>query len=110
VKTFFRWAFATDLIAADPSSQLKSLPSERNQVLPFTPEEMERLLAATSKCGFDAEVTYKVKTFILLQRWSGLACMDAVTLRRDLLNDNNNLTRVERNKTATGSSCRSLGQ
>jgi len=29
--------------------------------------------------------------------------MDAVTLRRDLLNDNNNLTRVERNKTATGS-------
>ena len=28
--------------------------------------------------------------------------MDAATLRRDLLKDNNNLTRVERNKTGTG--------
>ncbi len=27
VKTFFKWAFSTDLIAADPSAKLKSLPS-----------------------------------------------------------------------------------
>jgi integrase/recombinase XerD len=100
VKTFFRWAFATDLIPADPSAKLKSLPSERNQVQPLTQDEMGRLLAATAECGFDAAVAYKVKTFILLQRWSGLACMDAATLRRDGIKDNNNLTRG-RTKTGT---------
>jgi integrase/recombinase XerD len=42
-----------------------------------------------------------VKTFILLQRWSGLACMDAATLRRDALSDSNNISR-ERNKTDAG--------
>lgn len=101
MKTFFRWAFATDLIAADPSAKLKSLPSERNQVLPLTQDEMDRLINAVNQC-YDPAVAYRVKTFILLQRWSGLACMDAATLRRDLLNDNNNLTRVERNKTGNG--------
>lgn len=34
VKTFFKWAFSTDLIAFDPSVKLKSLPSGRSQVLP----------------------------------------------------------------------------
>jgi len=100
VKTFFRWAFATDLIPADPSAKLKSLPSERNQVQPLTRDEMGRLVAATAECEFDPEVAYKVRTFILLQRWSGLACMDAATLRRDGLKENNNLTRG-RNKTGT---------
>ena len=99
VKTFFRWAFATDLIPADPSAKLKSLPSDHNQVQPLTQDEMGRLVAATAECGFDPKVAYKVRTFILLQRWSGLACMDAATLRRDGLKDNNNLTRG-RNKTS----------
>jgi integrase/recombinase XerD len=100
VKTFFRWAFATDLIPADPSAKLKSLPSERTQVQPLTQEEIGRLVAATAECGFDPEVAFKVKTFILLQRWSGLACMDSATLRRDALADNNNLSRG-RTKTGT---------
>ena len=60
---------------------------------------MDRLINAVNNC-FDNEIAYRVKTFILLQRWSGLACMDAATLRRDALNDNNNLTRG-RNKTGT---------
>ena len=61
---------------------------------------MRRLVTATAECGFDAEIAYRVKTFILLQRWSGLACMDAATLRRDGLKDNNNLIRG-RNKSGT---------
>jgi integrase/recombinase XerD len=98
VKTFFRWAFATDLIATDPSSKLKSLPSERTQVQPLTEEEMQRLLAATANCGFEPKIAHRVRTFILLQRWSGLGCMDSATLRRDGITDNNNLSRG-RNKT-----------
>ena len=100
VKTFFKWAFCTDLIAADPGAKLKSLPSGQRQVLPLARDEFERILAAVDQCGFTPEIVYKVKTFILLQRWSGLACMDAATLRRDAINANNNLTRG-RNKTGT---------
>jgi hypothetical protein len=59
VKTFFRWAFATDLILVDPSTKLKSLPSEHNQVQPLTQDEMSRLVAATAECGFNPEVAYK---------------------------------------------------
>jgi integrase/recombinase XerD len=99
-KTFSKWAFRTDLIEADPSAKLKSLPSEHNQVQPLTEEEMQQLLAATDSCEFSPEVVYRVKTLMLLMRWSGLACMDATTLRRDALGDDNNLTR-RRNKTNT---------
>ena len=98
VKTFFRWAYATDRVLTDPSAKLKSLPSVRTQVQPLTKEEMERLLRATAECEFDSENAYKVRTFILLQRWSALSCMDAATLRRDGLNENNVLKR-KRNKT-----------
>jgi integrase/recombinase XerD len=98
VKTFFKWAFSTDLIPADPSAKLKSLPSGRHQVLPLSRDEFDRILTAVDQCGFTPTVEYRVKTFILLQRWSGLACMDAATLRRDALSDSNNILR-KRNKT-----------
>jgi site-specific recombinase XerD len=97
-KTFSKWAFRTDLIETDPSAKLKSLPSVRNQVQPLKLEEMQRFLAATDACAFSPVVAYRVRTLILLMRWSGLACMDAATLRRDAVGDDNNLTR-RRNKT-----------
>jgi len=71
VKTFFKWAFSTDLIPADPSAKLKSLPSGRHQVLPLSRDDFDRILAAVDQCGFTPAVEYRVKTFILLQRWSG---------------------------------------
>ncbi len=99
VKTFFRWAHSIDLISSDVSSKLKSLPIVRKQVQPLTRDEMEGLLAATSQCGFTSEIAERVRIFILLQRWSGLACIDAATLPRTLLRDDNNLTMVHRTKT-----------
>jgi len=38
---------------------------------------------------------------MVLQRWSGLACVDAATLKRELLGSDNNLTQVHRTKTDT---------
>ena len=71
VKTFFKWAFSTDLIPADPSAKLKSLPCEQQ---PSSASDSGRDGSA-SRCycqvQFDPEVAYKVRTFILLQRWSG---------------------------------------
>ena len=99
VKTFFRWAHSIDLISSDVSSKLKSLPIVRKQVQPLTREEMEKLLAATTQCGFTPEIAARVRVFILLQRWSGLACIDAATLPRNLLRADDNLTQVHRTKT-----------
>ena len=52
-KTFSKWAFRTDLIEADPSAKLKSLPSEHNQVQPLTRERCsgswQRLMTAGSR-------------------------------------------------------------
>jgi site-specific recombinase XerD len=99
VKTFFRWAHSIDLIPSDASSKLTSLPIVRKQVQPLTPDEMARLLAATRQCDFTPEIAERVRIFILLQRWSGLACVDAATLKRELLRDDNCLVQVHRNKT-----------
>jgi hypothetical protein len=101
VKTFFRWAHSIDLIPSDVSSKLKSLPIVRKQVQPLTLDEMARLLAATSQCGFAPEIAERVRIFILLQRWSGLACIDAATLPRNLLRADDNLTQVHRTKPTT---------
>jgi integrase/recombinase XerD len=99
VKTFFRWAHSIDLIPSDVSAKLPSLPIVRKQVQPLTQDEMERLLAATSQCSFAPEIAERVRIFILLQRWSGLACIDAATLPRNLLRADDNLTQVHRTKT-----------
>ena len=99
VKTFFRWAHSIDLIPSDVSGKLKSLPIVRKQVQPLTRDEMESLLAATSQCGFTQEIVERVRIFILSQRWSGLACIDAATLPRNLLQADDNLTQVHRTKT-----------
>jgi integrase len=99
VQTFFRWAHSIDLIPSDVSSKLKSLPIVRKQVQPLTRDEMQGLLDATSQCGFTAEIVGRVRIFILLQRWSGLACIDAATLPRNLLRADDNLTQVHRTKT-----------
>jgi site-specific recombinase XerD len=99
VKTFFRWAHSIDLIPSDVSAKLTSLPIVRKQVQPLTRDEMERLLTATRQCGFSPEIEERVRDFILLQRWSGLACVDAATLPRSLLRADDNLTQVHRTKT-----------
>jgi integrase/recombinase XerD len=69
--------------------------------MPLSRDEFDRILAEIGQCDFGPETEYRVRTFILLQRWSGLACMDAATLRRDSLNDSNNISR-ERTKTNAG--------
>ena len=101
VKSFFRWAHAIDLIPSNESAKLNSLPVVRKQVQPLTRDEMAALLVATSQCGFSPEVEERVRLFILLQRWSGLALLDAATLKRELLRGDDNLTQVHRTKTST---------
>jgi hypothetical protein len=74
VKTFFKWAFSTDLIPADPSAKLKSLPSGRHQVLPLSRDDFDRILAAVDQCCFTPAVEYPGENFYFASAvvWSRL--------------------------------------
>jgi site-specific recombinase XerD len=108
VRKFFAWAHKMEMISKDPYCKLDKFAKSDPVTLPLTSEEMKRLLAATDEVkvwGVNAkskdvkQVAYKVKTLILLQRWSGLSIIDAVTLPRTMLYENN---AVELSRTKTG--------
>jgi integrase/recombinase XerD len=89
VRKFFDWAHRMEMIAKDPYCNLEKYAKNDPVTLPLTVEEMKRLLVAPDEVrvwGVNAkfkdvkEVAYKVKALMLLQRWSGLSIIDAVTL------------------------------
>ena len=100
VKTFFRWAHSIDLVPSNVSAKAE-LASRCPQAstAPTRKMKWQALLKATSQCGFRPEIEERVRVFILLQRWSGLACVDAATLPRKLLRVDDALTQVHRTKT-----------
>jgi integrase/recombinase XerD len=108
VRKFFDWARRMEKIAKDPYCNLEKYAKNDPVTLPLTVEEMKRLLVAPDEVrvwGANAkfkdvkEVAYKVKALMLLQRWSGLSIIDAVTLPRTKLYADNS---VELRRTKTG--------
>ncbi len=97
-RRFFRWCEAQDKLPRDPYKRLERFRKADPQTLPLTPNEMQRLLDAVNECEFSSELKYRVRTLILLQRWSGLSIIDALTLSRIALHANNCLT-LRRTKT-----------
>jgi hypothetical protein len=61
------------------------------QALPLTDAEVTALLDAVDRCEFDVDEAFRLRTLTLLQRWSGLACTDAVKLSRAALDDRHRL-------------------
>jgi integrase/recombinase XerD len=100
VAAFFDWAHRIELIPRNPWDKLDGITVKPVHTLPLTPEEMKRILDAVNKCGWDAATALKIRTFILLQRWSGLAITDATTLQRSALDDTGAL-KLYRLKTGT---------
>lgn len=108
VRKFFDWARRMGMIAKDPYCNLEKYAKNDPVTLPLTVEEMKRLLVAADEVtvwGVNAklkdtkEVAYKVKALILLQRWSGLSIIDAVTLPRTKLFYADNSVELRRTKT-----------
>jgi site-specific recombinase XerD len=108
VRKFFDWTRRMEMIAKDPYCNLDKYEKNDPVTLPLTVEEMKRLLVAADEVrvwGVNAKlkdvgvVAYKVKTLILLQRWSGLSIIDAVTLPRTKLYADNS---VDLHRTKTG--------
>jgi integrase len=99
-RAFFRWCLAMDLIPTDPYSKLSRYKARHTpQTMPLSPEEVVRLLAAIPLANLSPEARSFAHALMRLQRWSGLSIVDAVTLRRDALSDDDSL---ELRRTKTG--------
>jgi integrase len=90
LRAFFRFARESKWIHENPAGKLESPKVIQTPTLPFTPEQMTRVLAACEKCGMKCrggkyrgpENARRLRAFVLVLRHSGLRIGDAVTLER----------------------------
>lgn len=88
MRAFFRFCHQAGWITANPALAVKPPKLRTKPTLPFTSDEMERIIAACDR--YRGNKT-RVKAFLLVMRYSGLRIGDTVTLRRDRLNNGGNL-------------------
>jgi site-specific recombinase XerD len=109
VGTFFRFCVDAELIAKNPARKLSKIQVKDNQTVnvnPLEPKQYEALLKAVDRVsGMSTTQMARVKSLMRLQRWSGLAIVDAVCLSKDELiphGDNYRVVPAEgRRKTGT---------
>ena len=94
LSAFFAWCQKRDWIKTNPVKGLSALKRRPPEATPFEPGEVERLLAHVSRDD--------LRAFVLLLRWSGLRVTDAVSLKRNRIDAEGNLTLSTRK---TGSDC-----
>jgi integrase/recombinase XerD len=82
LKAFFRFCHDSDWIKTNAAKVLKPPKTEAAPVLPFTDQEMEKILAACETHP-TPERRLQLKALVLLMRYSGLRIGDAVTLPRN---------------------------
>jgi site-specific recombinase XerD len=85
MKAFFRHCSAAKFISSDPSAAIKPPKVVEEQVIPFTDQEMKKILDACDAVPTKrhAEQAIKLRAMVLLMRHSGLRITDACTLARD---------------------------
>jgi len=87
VRCFLRFAHDAGWIADNPARKLKSPKVTARPTLPFTREEMVRVLAALETYGKPGSPNRRrMKALVLLLRHSGLRIGDAVTLSTERIN------------------------
>jgi integrase/recombinase XerD len=93
LRAFFRFAQKRHWIGDNPAGELKAPKITASPTLPFTHDEMVKILAATE--AYQREAAHnarlnaiRLRSLILLMRYSGLRIGDAVSLSLDRLNGN----------------------
>jgi len=87
LRSFFRFCHAAKWMPENPALAIKAPKADTPPTLPFTNEEVDRVLAAAK--GFRISGSYgrtnptRVLAYIYLLRYSGLRISDATSLRKD---------------------------
>jgi integrase len=84
LETFLRWCVKRKYLLENPLEHITPIKVPPQPTLPFTPEEMTRILDACDwyvreKCRTIGSRRY-VRAFILMLRWTGLRITDVITL------------------------------
>jgi integrase len=91
LRTFFRFCEERGWTRHNPALKLKAPLAKIKQKLPFTAQEMEKILWAADQYPElyprSGEHGKKVKAFILVLRYAGLRIRDCVCLKTDSLNN-----------------------
>ncbi|HXM00967.1 MAG TPA: hypothetical protein VN939_00090, partial [Chthoniobacterales bacterium] len=88
MKAFFRFCWESSWIPNNPASKLKAPKTMDPPTLPFSREELSRILQACElyrggRGQAGRANAQRLRALVLLLRFSGLRIRDAVTLRRD---------------------------
>ena len=86
LRCFFRFCVDSGWMKTNPAKLIKLPMADDAQVLPFTPEEFEIILATCDRYP-DARNKIRTRALVLLMKNSGLRLGDAVTLARDRVKD-----------------------
>lgn len=93
VRSFFRFCEDAGWCVGNPAKAVKAPKVERDPTLPFSDEEIARILDALETKylevhSFSNEITKKkIRAFILVMLYSGIRISDCVLLRRERIND-----------------------
>jgi integrase/recombinase XerD len=92
LKAFFRFCHDSSWVPSNPASKIKPPKITEQPTMPFTTEEVTRILAACDRYdgryGLGARQNVeRLRALVLLLRFSGLRIRDAVTLRRDRISN-----------------------
>jgi integrase/recombinase XerD len=90
LRSFFAFCVSNGWLLANPTDGMKKPIAPRTVPTDyFNRREFDRILAATREyeyCGFDChDRAERLRTLVMLMRWSGLAIKDAATLNRSRL-------------------------
>lgn len=97
LRFFFNWCRTRKLISENPAAAIKPPRVEQRITMPYSQDEVTRLLAACDQIFSDnpAETGYirrRARCFVLLLLYSGLRRGDAAVLRRSALGADGRLT------------------
>ena len=91
LRSFFRFAQDSGWVEEDPAKLVRAPKVSLKPTLPFTREEMTRILRACGEyprknsLGYDNKA--RIRAFVLLLRYSGLRLQDGVTLEASRIQD-----------------------
>lgn len=103
VRKFFQFCLDSDWIEKNPAKAVEGPVVVYDPTLPFTDEEMEKILWAADSIReahpkIPAGTEKKLKALILLMRYSGIRISDAVMFKRGSLKDGKLFLRQEKTK------------
>lgn len=86
LRTFYRFAFESGWIPENWAKKVKNPKIQDRPTLPFTSDDMVRILAECNKCQeVSPRNRRRLRALVLLLRYSGLRIGDAVTLSKERL-------------------------